>query len=68
LSGREYAPPVTPRIDAASLKHVGDTVWLLLIGFLITLWLIALSIWLLWKWVPPGGEVRRPMHGPADKR
>jgi len=32
----------------------------LLIMFLVTLWAIALLIWLLWKWNPPGDDVH---HG-----
>jgi hypothetical protein len=42
-------------------------VWPLLIMFLITLWAIALMIWLLWKWTPPGDVVRRDAQGPVDK-
>jgi hypothetical protein len=34
--------------------------WLVLIGLPITLWIISLLIWLLWKWIPPGNEVRHP--------
>ena len=41
--------------------------WVLLIGFLITLWLIAFLIWLIWKWIPPGGEIHRPPQGRVDK-
>jgi hypothetical protein len=41
--------------------------WILLIGFLITLWAMALLIWLLWRWIRPGNEVHRPTQGPADK-
>jgi hypothetical protein len=40
--------------------------WLLLISFLITLWAIALSIWVMQRWKPPGSEVHRPMQGPSD--
>ena len=32
----------------------------LLILFLVTLWAMAFLIWLLWKWLPPGGLVHRP--------
>ncbi len=41
--------------------------WLLLIMFLITLWAIALLIWLLWKWNPPGDDVHRAAQRPVDK-
>lgn len=39
--------------------------WLLLIGFLVTLWVIALFIWLMWRWKSPGDDVHRPSHGRA---
>jgi hypothetical protein len=32
----------------------------LLILFLVTLWAMAILIWLLWKWLPPGGRMHRP--------
>lgn len=32
----------------------------IVILFLITLWLMGLMIWLLWKWLHPGEEVHRP--------
>jgi len=41
--------------------------WVLLIGFLITLWAISLLIWSLWRWIRPGNEVRRPTQGFADR-
>jgi steroid 5-alpha reductase family enzyme len=41
--------------------------WLLLIGFLITLWAIALMISLMWRWIPPGDGVYRPPQGPVNK-
>jgi hypothetical protein len=31
--------------------------------FLITLWVIAFLICLLWKWLTPGEEVHRPPRG-----
>lgn len=39
--------------------------WSLLILFLLTLWAMAFAIRLLWKWKPPGDEVRRPPQGPT---
>jgi hypothetical protein len=41
--------------------------WVLLIGFLITLWAISLLIWSLWRWSRQGDEVRRSTKGPVDK-
>lgn len=40
---------------------------LLLILFLVALWTMAFLIWLLWKWLPPGGKVRRPPHTSVDR-
>jgi hypothetical protein len=40
---------------------------LLLILFLVTLWTMAFFIWLLWKWLPPGDEVRRLPQGPLNR-
>lgn len=35
----------------------------IVILFLITLWVIAFLIWLLWKWLTPGEGVHRPPRG-----
>jgi len=35
----------------------------IVILFLITLWAMACMIWLLWKWLHPGNDVRRPPGG-----
>ena len=32
----------------------------IVILFLVTLWVIAFLIWVLWKWLTPGEEVHRP--------
>lgn len=42
--------------------------WTVLIGFLVTLWIISLSIWLLWRWKPPGNEVHRPIRYPPNHK
>jgi len=41
--------------------------WLLSLGFLATLWGIAFTIWVLWRWGHPDEPVGRPMQGPAHK-
>lgn len=41
--------------------------WSLFILLPLTLWAIAILIRLLWKWLPPGDEVRRPPQAPTDK-
>ena len=40
--------------------------WLTLVGFLITLWMISFVIWSLWKWKRPDDKVHRPPPGPLN--
>jgi hypothetical protein len=40
--------------------------WLLLL-VIVALWALAFLLWLLLKWMPPGGKVHHPPAGPGRK-